>query len=93
MNAMTPETERSAHYFWAAVRDYALDDPAVDTLYLGQVGRAFEEDKAVLEAQQRVLDKRPDSWDLALKADVGSIEARRVIDAAITAEQSRSQAA
>ena len=93
MNAMTPETERSAHYFWAAVRDYALDDPAVDALYLGQVGGAFEEDKVVLEAQQRVLDKRPDSWDLALKADVGSIEARRVLDAAIAAEQSRSQAA
>ena len=93
MNAMTPETERSAHYFWAAVRDYAIDDPAVDALYLGQVGGAFEEDKVVLEAQQRVLDSRPDSWDLALKADVGSIEARRVLDAAITAEQARSVAA
>lgn len=93
MNATTPETERSAHYFWAAVRDYALDDPAVDALYLGQVGRAFEEDKAVLEAQQRVLDKRPDTWDLALKADVGSVEARRVLDAAIAAEQSCSASA
>ena len=92
MNAMTPETERSAHYFWAAVRDYALDDPAVDALYLGQVGGAFEEDRVVLEAQQRVLDTRPDSWDLALKADVGSIEARRVLEAAIAAEQTGSGA-
>ena len=87
MNAMTPETTRSTHYFWAAVRDYALDDPAVDALYLGQVGAAFEEDKLVLEAQQRVLDIRPDSWDLALKADAGSIAARRVLAAAIAAEQ------
>ena len=86
MNAMTPETGRSTHYFWASVRDYALDDPAVDELYLGQVGAAFEEDKLVLEAQQRVLDARPDSWDLALKADAGSIEARRVLEQAIAAE-------
>ena len=87
MNAMTPETANTTQYFWAAVRDYALDDPAVDELYLGQVGAAFAEDKVVLEAQQRVLDTRPDSWDLALKSDAGSIEARRVLDAAIAAEQ------
>ena len=86
MNAMTPETARSTHYFWASVRDYALDDLAVDELYLGQVGAAFEEDKLVLEAQQRVLDARPDSWDFALKADAGSIEARRVLEQAIAAE-------
>ena len=87
MNAMTPETANTTQYFWAAVRDYALDDPAVDELYLGQVGAAFAEDKLVLEAQQRVLDHRPDTWDLALKSDAGSIEARRVLDAAIAAEQ------
>ena len=93
MNAMTPETETSTHYFWATVRDFAIDDPKVDALYLNQIGAAFDEDKVVLEAQQRVLDSRPDSWDLALKADVGSIEARRVLDAAIKAEQTRSMAA
>ena len=93
MNAMTPESDGSTHYFWAAVRDYALDDPAVDELYLNQVGAAFEEDKVVLEAQQRVLNTRPDTWDLALKADAGSIEARRVLDAAIAAEQASAAAA
>ena len=93
MNAMTPESDGSTHYFWAAVRDYALDDPAVDELYLNQVGAAFEEDKHVLEAQQRVLNSRPDTWDLALKSDTGSIEARRVLDAAIAAEQSVTGAA
>ena len=92
MNAMTPATANTTLYFWAAVRDYALDDPVTDALYLGQVGAAFEEDKVVLEAQQRVLDSRADTWDLALKSDAGSIEARRVLDAAIAAEQ-RSAAA
>ena len=89
MNAMTPETATSTYYFWAAVRDYALDDPKIDELYLNQVGGAFEEDRIVLEAQQRVLETRPDSWDLALKADAGSVEARRVLDAAIVLERGR----
>jgi phenylpropionate dioxygenase-like ring-hydroxylating dioxygenase large terminal subunit len=93
MNAMTPESNGTTHYFWAAVRDYALDDPAVDELYLNQVSAAFAEDKVVLEAQQRVLDTRPDTWDLALKSDAGSIEARRVLDAAITAEQAETAVA
>jgi phenylpropionate dioxygenase-like ring-hydroxylating dioxygenase large terminal subunit len=93
MNAMTPASPNSTHYFWAAVRDYALDDPAVDQLYLNQVGAAFEEDKVVLEAQQRVLDTRPDSWDHALESDTGSIEARRVLDAAVAAEQASAEAA
>ena len=93
MNAMTPASGNTTHYFWAAVRDYALDDPAVDRLYLNQVGAAFAEDKIVLEAQQKVLDTRPDTWDLALKSDAGSIEARRVLDAAIAAEQAGAAAA
>ncbi|MEY2925743.1 MAG: hypothetical protein RL367_220 [Pseudomonadota bacterium] len=93
MNAMTPASPASTIYFWAAVRDYALDDPAVDELYLKQVGAAFAEDKVMLEAQQRVLETRPDTWDHALKSDTGSIEARRVLEAAIAAEQSCTAAA
>jgi vanillate O-demethylase monooxygenase subunit len=92
LNAMTPETESTTLYFWAAVRDYALDDPAVDELYLNQVGGAFEEDKVVLEAQQKVLDTRPDSWDLALRADAGSVEARRMVEQAIAAERASAAA-
>jgi phenylpropionate dioxygenase-like ring-hydroxylating dioxygenase large terminal subunit len=48
---------------------------------------AFAEDKRVLEAQQRVLDSRPDSWDLALRSDAGSIESRRVLQDLIDREQ------
>lgn len=87
MNAMTPETETTAHYFWGSVRCHAIDDPKADALFFEQVGAAFEEDKAVLEAQQEVIGERADDWSIALKADTGSIEARRVLDAAIKREQ------
>lgn len=86
LNAMTPETATTTHYFWASVRAHALGDAAADALFLGQVGEAFEEDKAVLEAQQRALDVHGDSWSLALRADTGSIEARRVLAARIAGE-------
>ena len=86
LNAMTPETATTTHYFWASVRAHALGDPDADALFLGQVGEAFEEDKAVLEAQQRALDVHGDTWSLALRADTGSIEARRVLAAQIALE-------
>ncbi len=79
LNAMTPETATTTHYFWASVRAHAIGDPAVDALFLDQVGAAFDEDKAVLEAQQRAIDVHGDSWSLALRADAGSIEARRAL--------------
>ena len=93
MNAMTPETARTTHYFWASVRAHALDSVAADALFLSNVGEAFMEDKHMLEAQQRAIDKRPDSWDVAMREDSGSIESRRVLEALIATEQARGVAA
>jgi phenylpropionate dioxygenase-like ring-hydroxylating dioxygenase large terminal subunit len=87
INAMTPETTETSHYFWATARCHAIHDPKVDHLFLTQVTEAFEEDKRVIEAQQEVLCGRDDSWGVALKADAGSIEARRVLDIMIAAER------
>ena len=84
---MTPESPTSTHYFWASVRCHALDDAAVDALVFDQVSEAFEEDRRMLEAQQDVLRTRADTWSVAVKADAGSIEARRVLDRMIAAER------
>lgn len=80
LNAITPETANSSHYFWASVRSHAVGDPNVDALFLSQVAEAFSEDQHVLEAQQKVIDEEGDSWGIALRQDAGSIEARRVLD-------------
>ncbi len=89
-NAMTPETASTTHYFWASVRNFALGDAKVDELLFTEVSRAFEEDRVVLEAQQSVLDTREDTWSVALGADAGSIQARRLLQRMITAEASPS---
>ncbi|WP_293882116.1 aromatic ring-hydroxylating dioxygenase subunit alpha [Sphingomonas sp.] len=87
MNAMTPETSTTTNYFWASVRAHALGDAAADTLFFEGVGAAFEEDRIVLEAQQRVLDKRGDSWAVAFRGDAAAVESRRVLDRRIAEEQ------
>lgn len=86
LNAITPETANSSLYFWASVRRHAIGDAEVDALFLDQVSEAFAEDQQVLEGQQAVLDIEGDSWSLALRQDQGSIEARRVLDKLIAAE-------
>jgi len=87
MNAMTPETENTTHYFWASVRAHALDNEEADALFLNQVAMAFDEDKVMLEAQQHILNSRPETWDLALRSDAGAIESRRVLARLIEAER------
>lgn len=84
---MTPETATTTDYFWASVRCHALGVSEVDALVLREVGTAFEEDKVVIEAQAKVLARHGDLWSVPLKADVGSIEARRVLDRRIEEEQ------
>ena len=89
LNAITPQTETTCNYFWASVRCHAIGDPAADALFFNQISEAFEEDRVVLEAQQRSIDEHEDSWNYALKADAGSIQARRVLDRMIRNEQAQ----
>jgi vanillate O-demethylase monooxygenase subunit len=89
INAMTPETEHSTHYFWANVRQHALGDKRIDELLFSQVSAVFEEDRVVLEAQQRSLLNRADTWSVALRQDEGSILARRVVEKMIEDERGK----
>lgn len=87
VNAMTPETATTTSYHWASVRAHAIGDADADLLFFDGVSEAFEEDRAVLEAQQQVINERGDSWTVALKADAAAIEARRVLDRLIAEER------
>ncbi len=88
LNAQTPETADTTHYFWASVRNHAIDNPALDELFFSQVSEAFEEDRCILEAQQKAISERGgDSWDVTLQADAGVFQARRLLEKLIRAEQ------
>ena len=85
---MTPETERTCHYFWAFVRNYNLDDQRITTLIREGVTGVFAEDEEVLAAQQRGVDDHPDKQFYNLNIDGGAMWARRLIDKMLAEENS-----
>jgi phenylpropionate dioxygenase-like ring-hydroxylating dioxygenase large terminal subunit len=86
LNACTPETETSTHYFWASARDYQRDLPEVDALLTKVTVDAFDEDKAILEAQERCIALDPDAPTVNVHADWGGVQARRLIAALLKQE-------
>jgi len=88
MNALTPETATSCHYFWADAQSFALDDPSVTRFMFEEVQRIFREDVAIVEAQQLRRDETPDFAGADINADAGALEARRIQDRLVAQEQS-----
>ena len=86
LNAVTPETDASAHYFWAQAQDFAGGDPSVSELDFALVHKAFEEDLAVIAGQQENLDLDPAAPRLDLAADRAGIQARRIVERMARAE-------
>jgi phenylpropionate dioxygenase-like ring-hydroxylating dioxygenase large terminal subunit len=84
---LTPETERSTHYFWSTVRCWALDDAAVSKTYYDMTTLAFNEDISIVEGQQRMIDDDPRGSALAyFSHDKAALEARRLLTRKMRAE-------
>jgi vanillate O-demethylase monooxygenase subunit len=86
LNTMTPETERTAHYFWASARNYLLDDASLTTAAVEAIAGVFREDEEILAAQQRAVDEHPDKRFYNLNIDGGAMWARRLIDQMLESE-------
>lgn len=90
-HAITPETEKTAHHFWANARNFGLDDPVL-TEKLGAIRKTFAEDIGVVEATQRNNDRFPEAPIVHVQSDAPTIQARRLVASLLEAEQ-RSTAA
>jgi phenylpropionate dioxygenase-like ring-hydroxylating dioxygenase large terminal subunit len=89
INIITPQTPASCFHFWAFARDFKLDDPAM-TQYLGDaVTLTFNEDKALIDGQQRNVDARPQQRMLDNNADSGVVLARRIVERLLGEEAGR----
>jgi phenylpropionate dioxygenase-like ring-hydroxylating dioxygenase large terminal subunit len=86
LNACTPETEHSTHYFWASARDYQRDDRQADAFLMKITVDAFNEDKDILEAQERCIALDPTAPTVNVQGDWGGVQARRLMDALIERE-------
>jgi len=80
LNAITPETETTSHYFWGQAHDFDVKNPEMTERVFQQIKTAFLEDVAVFTAQQRSILQRPDAPQVDINADAGGIQARRIVD-------------
>ena len=88
LNAITPETENTAHYFWYECRNFRIDDEDLTQLFFDQVHEAFLEDLDMIDAQQRVRNRGPAAAPVDINADQAPLQARRVMERLIADEAS-----
>ncbi|MEX2124211.1 MAG: aromatic ring-hydroxylating dioxygenase subunit alpha [Woeseia sp.] len=79
---LTPETETTTHYFWQVGRNKLLDVEGLDDNLYIQLRGAFDEDKRMLESQQRVLGHHDirSVRAASLRQDLGASRCRMVIE-------------
>jgi vanillate O-demethylase monooxygenase subunit len=93
LNTITPETDKTCHYFWAFARNYKTSEQRRTHELREGVAGIFREDERILEAQQVAIDNNPDHVIYNLNIDAGSMWARKLIDAMIADEQQQTMAA
>ena len=92
LNAITPETETTSHYFWGQAHDFDVNNPNTTEAVFQQIRTAFQEDVAVFTAQQRMISLAPDAPQTDINADTGGIQARRIVDRLYAEEQAAAAA-
>lgn len=87
IDALTPESDISCHYFWGMARNFDINDVGFTARLKSQQGAVFREDVEVLEAQQRSILANPHLKLRAFSIDSGGVRARHVIDRMIRAQE------
>jgi len=83
---MTPETRRTTHFFWNYLHNYQIDNPNIAISLRDSLIEGFHEDKAIIEAQQVLLDRDPGFRMRALEADVALTHFRQTLKKRIKEE-------
>lgn len=92
LNAITPETEKSAHYFYAQAYNFKLDQRWISDLVKSQVTKAFLEDMAMIKAQQLNMDLGP-SPVVNLGQDKAWLAMRQIVARLVAEEERQAKAA
>jgi phenylpropionate dioxygenase-like ring-hydroxylating dioxygenase large terminal subunit len=93
LNAITPETETTSHYFWGQAHDFDVKNAELTGRIFDQVQTAFYEDVAVFSAQQRTMEILPGAPQFDIAADAGAIAARRILSRLHDEEQAATHVA
>jgi vanillate O-demethylase monooxygenase subunit len=92
LNAITPETEKTAHYFFAQAYNFRLDEPWVADMLRKQIHTIFLEDMAMIKAQQQNMDLGP-SAVVNLGQDKAWVAMRQIVERLAKEEQQSARAA
>ena len=86
LNAITPETDKTTHYFWAQARNFRTDEDWISDLFVDTTHEAFSEDLWIIGHQQANVDSgvTPDRIDI--NHDGAALQAIRLLDGMIKAE-------
>jgi phenylpropionate dioxygenase-like ring-hydroxylating dioxygenase large terminal subunit len=80
LHSLTPETEHSSLYFWSISNGYRQEDPDATEQIFQEVNTAFQEDKAMVEAQQSTLLSTGGEEGLVnIVSDVARVHMRRAL--------------
>jgi vanillate O-demethylase monooxygenase subunit len=86
LNAITPETEKTAHYFFAQAYNFKLDERWLSDMLRTQVHNIFLEDMAIIRAQQQNMDLGPSPVQ-NLAQDKAWVAMRQIVQRLIQEEQ------
>jgi vanillate O-demethylase monooxygenase subunit len=86
LNTVTPESDKTCHYFWAFARNYCLGEQRLTHELREGVSGIFREDEFILEAQQQAIDEHPGYSFYNLNIDAGAMWARKLIDKMVLRE-------
>jgi vanillate O-demethylase monooxygenase subunit len=85
--AVTPISARASRYFYAVgARRDDIEPDKLDRLF-AVTEIAFGEDKALIEAQQKLIDMEPDRRMLPTSLDAGPTQFRRLVDALLASDE------
>jgi vanillate O-demethylase monooxygenase subunit len=85
--ALTPETETTTHYFFGHAHNFLIDRPQVTREIHAGILKAFEEDRAMITAQQQNLSSDPEFTMAPLSVDAALSQFRWVVGRLIKQEQ------
>jgi phenylpropionate dioxygenase-like ring-hydroxylating dioxygenase large terminal subunit len=95
IHMLTPETDRTTHYFFTALRfnvlttDDALNRQIQDKISTTRRFAFEQQDAPIIEAQQQIIDAAASADPVILAIDVGPIRYKKVLQRLIRAEQSQ----
>jgi vanillate O-demethylase monooxygenase subunit len=92
LNAITPETEKTAHYFFAQAYNFKLDQQWISDMLRVQVRDIFLQDMAMVKAQQVNMDLGS-SPVVNLGQDKAWVAMRQIVDRMVRDEQQQAKAA